>query len=108
MLQYLARSLVENDVLETGPTLHLFYRYPRCVHSEILVKESSGRAGPKMKRPLPFLRKIGICFSVVTKIREVAQHKVHHDLRLASREPRKSFSPERVFCLRYHGAVLRH
>ena len=50
-----------------------------------------------MKRPLPFLRKIGTCFSVVTKIRKNAPDKANHDLRLASREPRKSIGPERVF-----------
>ena len=50
-----------------------------------------------MKKPLSFLRKIGTCCSVVTKIRENALDKVNHDLRLASREPRRSFGPERVF-----------
>lgn len=50
-----------------------------------------------MKRALPFLRKIGTCFSVVTKIRENAPDKTNRDLRLAPREPRKSFGPERVF-----------
>ena len=49
-----------------------------------------------MKRPLSFLRKIGTCFSVVTKIRKNAPDKPN-DLRLASREPRKSFGSERVF-----------
>ena len=40
-----------------------------------------------MKRPLPFLRMIGTCFSVVTKIKENALDKANHDLRLGSREP---------------------
>ena len=37
---YLARSLVEKDVLGTGPNppFQLLYHYPRCVHNEVLLR----------------------------------------------------------------------
>ena len=51
-----------------------------------------------MKKPLSFLRKMGTCFIVVRKIRENALDKVNHDLRLASREPRKGVLNELPCC----------
>ena len=91
------------------PAPHLFYHYPQCVHNVILVNvKAAAELVPKWRGLLPFLRKRGTCFSVVTKIRENAPDKANHDLRLASREPRKSFGPERVFWMSYHAAVLKH
>ena len=59
----------------------------RDVQNEILVKASAaGELVPKKKWPSPFLRKIGTCFSVVTKIRENVPNKAN-DLMLVSRDP---------------------
>ena len=49
-----------------------------------------------MKWPSPFFRKIGVYFSVVTKIRVNIPDKAN-DLRLVSREPQERFGSERVF-----------
>ena len=49
-----------------------------------------------MMYPLPFVRKIGTYFIVLTKIRESVSGKAN-DLRLVSREPQELFVPERVF-----------